>query len=620
MKFLLDPLWLPIVFPALAGLAVWLVPKGLDRARAMFAAACAGVETLLVWPVFARVLAFPKKEALVFDAVAWLPLRVDHLASFILLATAVFGFLIALYSLGYMAGKPRQREYYAYLLWTVGLSCGALMANDLLLLLVCWGLLGLTLYLMIGLAEADASAAAKKTFIVVGGSDCVLLLGVALLWHLTKTTRMDVIHVAVVGKASWVAFLCFAVAAFAKAGAMPFHSWLPDCGEKAPVSVTAFLPAALDKLLGIYLLTRVCMDLFLMNSWTRAFLLAVGAGTVILAVMMALIQHDLKRLLSYHAVSQVGYMVLGIGTGTAVGIAGGLFHMLNNAIYKSCLFLSAGAVEHRVGTTDMDRLGGLGRAMPLTLGATLIASLAISGVPPMNGFASKWMVYQGLVEMGKGGGRLWVLWLAAAMVGSALTLASFVKLLHAVFLRKASPTVERSGAREVGAAMWVPMVFLAAVCVVFGVFARRFPLARLILPAVPAVTFGGRWVAGTATVVLLISLTLGLVIYWLTTARKPRTCDTYIGGEILPDVYVSGAKKGDDLEVSGVDFYQTVRDLWPLRGIYAWAEKKRFDLYEVGSFWTFRVSEGLQKFHSGVLTNYLLWYVLGLIALLFLLR
>ena len=112
-------------------------------------------------------------------------------------------------------------------------------------------------------------------------------------------------------------------------------------------------------------------------------------------------------------------MVLGIGTGNPIGIAGALFHMLNNAIYKSCLFLTGGSVQHKTGTTNLDKLGGLAKLMPITFTACLIAALSISGVPPFNGFVSKWMIYQGIVELGREGSKLWVIWLAAAMFGSA---------------------------------------------------------------------------------------------------------------------------------------------------------------------------------------------------------
>ena len=119
----------------------------------------------------------------------------------------------------------------------------------------------------------------------------------------------------------------------------------------------------------------------------------IGAATIIIAVMIAMVQHNLKKLLSYHAISQVGYMVLGIAPGTPVGIAGGVFHMLNHAIYKCCLFLCGGAVEQATGTAELERLGGLGKKMSITFAACLIAALSISGIPPLNGFVSKWMVY-----------------------------------------------------------------------------------------------------------------------------------------------------------------------------------------------------------------------------------
>ena len=186
-----------------------------------------------------------------------------------------------------------------------------------------------------------------------------------------------------------------------------------------------------------------------MTDGMNTVLMFFGAITVVGAVIMALVQHNLKRLMSFHAVSQVGYMVMGIASGTLVGLAGGLFHMLNHAIYKSCLFLVAGVVEKEAGSVDLDRLGGLAKRLPLTFIACLIASLSISGIPPFNGFASKWMIYQGLIESGANSSNMtWVLWLAAAMLGSVLTLASFVKVLHAVFLCKPSPQVRSTPIRR----------------------------------------------------------------------------------------------------------------------------------------------------------------------------
>jgi formate hydrogenlyase subunit 3/multisubunit Na+/H+ antiporter MnhD subunit len=522
-----------------------------------------------------------------------------------------------------MEGRLRRREYFAYLLWTIGLACGAVLANDLILLLVFWGLLGLTLYVMVGMGDVESSAAAKKTFIIIGGSDCLMILGVGIVWLLAHTTQISTVKLPLGTKLANAGFLCLVIAAFAKAGAMPFHTWVPDCGEHALIPVSAFLPASLDKLLGIYLLARVCGGMFQMTPTMNTLLMFLGAITIICAVMMAMIQHDLKRLLAYHAVSQVGYMVLGIGSGTVVGIAGALFHMLNNAIYKSALFLSAGAVEKQTGTTDLDKLGGLGKVMPLTLASCFVSAMAISGIPPLNGFVSKWMVYQGIIESGKSGGSLWILWLVFAMVGSALTLASFVKVLHAVFFRKASPDVAKKDINEVPFPMWFPMVILAGLCVLFGILASRLPLAYFIHPSVKQITgqtlsFSGLWLGGTATLMMIIAFIIGIIFYIITSVRNVRLCPTYIGGEIMDEVYISGVPHDQtrDVEVTGVDFYRTIQEI-PIFGfIYMLAEKKFFDIYEIGRKIAFGVGAVFSFMHSGNLQTYLAWCLLGFVIIL----
>ncbi len=629
-ELLTDPVGMAIALPMLAGIVAFLIPRALESVRGYFAALAATatcVFGIMVWT--------GPQGTVAHETIEWLAFRMDGLSSLALLAITGFGVLVTLYSIGYMAGRERLREYYAYVLWTIGASAAAVLTNDLVLLLSLWGFLGMMLYLLISIAGPDASAAAKKTFIIIGGTDCLLLLGVAILWTMKGTREISMISMKFDSGLVYGAFFCFVAAAFAKAGAIPFHTWVPDCGEKAPVSVTAFLPASLDKLLGIYLLARVAMPGSLFDLSTSpvmgALLMFLGAATVLTAVMMALVQHDMKRLLSFHAVSQVGYMVLGIASGTPVGIAGGLFHMLNNTIYKACLFLSAGSVEKKTGTTDMDRLGGLGRLMPLTFGAFFVAAMAISGIPPLNGFASKWMVYQGIIEAGKEGtiyriDTTWIILLAAAMLGSALTLASFVKILHAVFLCKADPALEKKKITEVGPTMWLPGLVLAGVCVLFGVVVYKIPLKYFIAPAVAGFTkegLLGAWYAGPATVALLSAFALGLMIYLLTSARKVRECETYVGGEIMEDVYVEGTEAGParSMEVTGTGFYRTVEDLTPeTRSLYDAARRKLFDTYDVGQRVAFYFTEALRSAHTGRLPTYLTWMLAGLLVLVIALR
>jgi len=595
-----------IVIPIVAGLVVRIIPdvlRGVKEAIAIFVAA-------FTFYLSISLFRLGWLESTYFGLTLF---KLDRLSGFILLWIGFFGLIMMLYSLGYMRGKSNLKQYYAYMLLTLGAAYGAVLANDLIVLLSFWGFLGLTLYMLIGVAGPKASEAAKKTMIVVGGTDAVMAMAVGLVWMLTGSTSLSQESIPTMTGLNVLAFILFACAAFAKAGAMPFHSWIPDAAEHAPVSVVAYLPASVDKLLGIYLLARVSLYLFVLSPGMMLLLLIVGAFTVIAAVMMALIQHDLKKLLSYHAVSQVGYMVLGIGTLNPIGVAGGLFHMVNNAIYKGCLFLCGGSVEKQEGTTDLDKLGGLSKYMPITFACCVIAALAISGVPPLNGFVSKWMIYQGIIMLGKDGGTVWVIWLVAAMFGSALTLASFMKVLHTVFLG----VREKKGKepKEVNWTMTVPMIVLAALCVAFGIFAFALPLKGFILPAVdrmPAFKVPevkdwlGWWNASLATLFIIIGIVIGLIIYLAGRIRMIRSSSAYIGGEVLPE----------ETRVTGTDFYETVREMGFFHGVYKWAEKKAFDVYDVGRGFSFYFVRGFRALHSGILSDYLTWMLAGLLVLI----
>ncbi len=541
--------------------------------------------------------------------------RFDNLSNFVGLFVGVFSALIILYSFSFMRGRQGLLRYYSYIILTLLASLGAVFANHLILFMVFWGFLGLLLYLLIGFGQKESTTStAKKAFIIIGAADALMLLGLALVWQITGSFQMDKISIALNSKMALWAYLCLAAGAFAKAGAMPLHTWVPDTAEDAPTPVTAYLPASLDKLLGIYFLARLSLSMFQMNAAMNTLLMAAGSLTIVAAVMMALLQHDLKRLLGYHAVSQVGYMVLGIGTGSPVGIAGGLFHMLNNAIYKSCLFLSGGAVEKKAATTDLDKLGGFAKLMPISFISFLIASLAISGVPPFNGFASKWMVYQGVIETAKGGGYLWIIWLVAALFGSALTLASFMKLIHTVFLGQ--PSNEGGRTRDEGRGekpmMWIPQIFLAALCIIFGVFAYRIPLKIFIVPSIAGeVAFSGIWNANLATALLLTGIIGGIIIYLLGTVTDSRETEAFVGGEML--------NEHPDMRVSGTAFYNTIQDIAPLGSIYRKAKAGIFDPYVVGSKITFGFTRILRYIHNGVLSTYLAWCLLGMGILFYIL-
>jgi NADH:ubiquinone oxidoreductase subunit 5 (subunit L)/multisubunit Na+/H+ antiporter MnhA subunit len=280
-------------------------------------------------------------------------------------------------------------------------------------------------------------------------------------------------------------------------------------------------------------------------------LMAVGAVTILCAVMMALIQKDFKRLLSYHAISQVGYMILGIGTALPVGIVGGLFHMFNNAVYKSCLFYTAGSVERQAGTTDLKSLSGLGRRMPVTMITFLVAAVSIAGVPLTNGFFSKEMIFDGALESG-------LVFYLAALLGAFFTALSFLKLGHVAFFGK--PGKALSKIKEAPIAMLLPTLILAVACLAMAALQGTIVagLKEAVYTAhVVAQTAGSgtNWLlAGVSAAVLLLAAFVHIAEY---------------------------RKKGNGFAAADLFHHAPV-----LGGIYTLAERGAFDPYRIGDAFT----------------------------------
>ena len=609
---------IPVFLPLIVGFVLLFLPnklKSLSRALTLIISIITfilgiriftGGESAYTWSIL-------KLENVNLE----LLLSATPLGKFILLFAMGFGLLITLYSLKSRETSEERRAtniYYGAILLTIGGSAGILLSNHLLFLLIFWEIVTVALYLLISTGGRNSNFAATKSFAMIGASDAAFMLGVFMIWSVSGTFVISDISLATNSALPIIAFLLLMTAAITKAGALPLHTWLPTSGEYAPASVMALLPAAIDKLLGIYLLVIVVKEIFILNSPALSTILAIiGAATVIIAVMIAMVQHNLKKLLSYHAISQVGYMILGIATGTPVGIAGGVFHMLNHAIYKCCLFLCGGSVEQAAGTAELDRLGGLGKKMPITFVACLIAALSISGIPPFNGFVSKWMVYQGVIEMGAqqagGAAGLWPLWLTCAMFGSALTLASFVKLIHSMFLSRLPD--ELKDVKEVSPAMTIPMMILAFLCVFFGVF-YHVPLKLFIYPALaiePGTAIFGTWMSGIATILLIIGIGLGVLIWFVAgLSRNIRTVPTWTCGEV---------QSNEAMRIPGTHFYKTVSRMGGLRQLYTGQEKGYFDPYDQGGRCGLCLTGFLRWLHSGVLPMYLTWVTLGLLIIIF---
>ncbi len=610
-----------ILIPVLSGLMLFLLPERISLIKKIIA-----LVTVLAALYFSLLIFLADENLfrvndlfgsksftllganLMTDAGRYVVFQIDSLSKLISICIGFFGLVLLCYSIGY--NKTGSHHYYSYFLITLGSSFGAVLADNLLVFVTCWGLLGITLYKLIPGDGEESSAAAKKTLILIGASDGIMILGIAIIWMITGTLNISSISLTTTGALSVTAFLALITGSFTKAGAFPFHTWVPDFAGNAPASSSAFLPASLDKLLGIYFLARITTEMFTLTDAMRLILLSLGAITIIAAVMMALMQHDFKRLLGYHAVSQVGYMIVGFGLGTFIGVAAGLFHMLNNALYKSGLFLAAGNVEIRTGKKGIDELGGLSRSMPLTFVASLIFSLSISGIPPFNGFASKWMIYQGIIDFGSGTGaanKLWIVWLAFAVLGSALTLASFVKFMGGIFMGRQKP--ELMHVKEVPALMWAPPMILALVCTAFGVFATGYIVPRLFMPVSGNFQFTGFWNSAYVSALVLVSFFLGMIFYLISSIKEYRTEDSFIGGEVLRE----------QTGYPATEFYKGIRDFRPISWLYDRAEAQWFDIYHLFRRMTLWGSGVLSAAHNGVLPVYMIWIFSGLIIMVLIL-
>jgi len=320
-----------------------------------------------------------------------LGLIVDSLTVVMLIVVTVVSLMVQIYSQGYMHGDPGYHRYFAFMSLFTASMLGLVLADNLLFVYVFWEMVGLCSYLLIGFwfHRPSAANAAKKAFIVTRLGDFGFLAAILLLYFNAHTFDIAGLHsMAITGALAgttltWAAIGIFA-GAVGKSAQFPLHTWLPDAME-GPTPVSALIHAATMVAAGVFLVART-FPLFSHSVEAVTTVAVVGGFTAIFAASMGLVMTDIKRVLAYSTISQLGYMMLGLGAG---GIAIGIFHLFNHAFFKALLFLGAGSVNHATGTFDMREMGGLRKVMPWTYATFLIASLSIAGIWPLSGFWSK---------------------------------------------------------------------------------------------------------------------------------------------------------------------------------------------------------------------------------------
>jgi len=457
-----------------------------------------------------------------------LQLLVDPLSIVMMLIVSGVGALIVLYSIGYMDGDDEERRYFAYISFFVFSMLLLVEGGNLLLLLVGWGLVGLSSYLLIGFWHERPSAvqAAKKAFVMNAFGDATMALAFFVLIAHTHSLSFAIdFNVHLSSTAQNLVALGLLGGAVAKSAQLPLQTWLPDAME-GPTPVSALIHAATMVTAGVYLIART-HPLFEQARTVELIAAGTGALTLVVAGLIALVQTDIKRVIAYSTMSQIGYMFLGAGVGA---YASGMFHLLTHAFFKALLFMTAGLVIHAVANEqDIHKLRGVGKLMPFTKWCFLAGALALVGIPPFSGFFSKDSIVASAAALGTWYG--WIFW-ACGVAGALLTGLYTFRLWFIVFPGEPSAFVRehhhRHHGREGALTMLVPVGVLALLATVGGwlQWAPRWdpfttwlqPAARTLAVAAPTNT--QEYFTSAATVLAGV---LGIAIAWAIYSERRLT-------------------------------------------------------------------------------------------------
>ncbi len=551
--------------------------------------------------------------------IPWLPTDGGSLASIGVLAdghslpmlalVALVAALVQAYSLGYLHDEPAPSlgRYYAYQSLFAFSMMGLVLAPNLLQLFVCWEMVGLCSYLLIGFwyQKPEAARAALKAFWTTKAGDAGLLIGIVLLWQQTGTfdlaelEQMATTGLIPVAGLSVITF-CIYLGAAGKSAQFPFHIWLPDAME-GPTPVSALIHAATMVTAGVYLLFRTSWlfaltpDVLLIVGW-------VGAFTALMAAILACVQTDIKRVLAYSTVSQLGYMMTAIGAGFA---GAGFFHLLTHGIFKALLFLGAGAIIHAVGSNDVAHMGGLAKKLPQTAIVFLIGTLSLAGVPLFAGFLSKEEILGATLAGGLTGP--FVLLLVAAF----LTAFYMFRVVFLAFFGApaATPAVALApqGHGHESSHLHDPPFIMAAPLWILALLAMYIGVASLLHTAEPAFT-SPSWLTPLAITVAMS----GIGLAWLTYQRRAIDAET-LARFFGPIRRAALAKFWIDDVALGI--YRV--GLMAFSRAIGWTDRYIVDgVLNVVSVWTVDAGDQLRRVQTGKVQDYVFSVAVGVIALL----
>lgn len=542
-------------------------------------------------------------------------LEVDALSLFfaLLISTAVF--VSAIYSIRYMVHDDCVPQYYVLYCLLAGGVLGLVLSGDIFNMFVMVEILTFAAVALTAFRTKvyGALEAAFKYLVVGCMGSTAILTGVIMLYaqyHTLNLAQLASLIPGSMNNATKLAFAFLYIGFSTKAFIVPFHPLAADAHGAAPASISVLISGVLTKS-GIYGIIRLTYFLFqTMNLGASQFMLVfIGSVSMFVCVTMALAQHDFKRLLAYHSISQIGYVLAAVGLSTSLGVSAGLYHAMNHTLFKGLLFLAAGAVLHETGTTDLGKLGGLSKKMPHTTVLFLIGAFSISGVPPFNGFASKWMIYQATYQKAVESNNIGFLAVTVvALVTSTLTLASFVKVSQSVFFGQLPKEYEN--VKEVPFGMRLAMGILAVLCILTGIFPNTVT-GILTQPAAKAVADVGEYITamGFKSNLPVPELSFAQVGVW-----EPINWLLILCIALLALTVVAVVGKYDRVSESESE-NEAVETKYQL---FYGGEKNVYSQVGGGDlFWGFKHNwrhyfSFMHDLHSGVVNDYALWAVVAL--------
>ncbi len=402
----------------------------------------------------------------------------EPLGAFLMLVATGLTFVVSIYSIGYMKEYAGKEYFFPLLLLMVSGIVGIAMSTDLFMLYVFFELMCISSYVLVSFYKHkwESIEAGMKYLVLSAAGSAFVLFGLALVYGQFHTFDMNLIMMqgAEIGTMSAITVMMLIVGFGVKAAMVPLHTWLPDAHSAAPTNISAMLS-------GIVIETGVVI--LIKNLWIYQGTINFGELLVVMAIatmtvgnMMAFIQlavrgADLKRVLAYSSIAQVGYIMLGIGLGFAYGaengFRGGIFHIMTHAFMKGLAFLAAGAIIYRLGTRDIKKMRGIGHAMPITALSFSIAALSLAGAPPLSGFMSEWMIFKAGVDVVPQIGFWGVVISLILLINSALSLGYYLPIIKGFFLK---PRVKWVGIKETPPAMLIPIIILTAITITLGIW------------------------------------------------------------------------------------------------------------------------------------------------------